>query len=476
MMRQRILRIVVHPVILSILSGIVIILSLPPVFNKYKAKLIYTVKSNLQETTLYHDFKNSGNSNKIVIFNNPIQPHIIIWENGKVIDQWDHQGEYAIGDFFFFADYDHNSLDELYIVTVSNDSIYLYGINPYTPDETGFLSKKIDWYKRQNNVNDCFVQFIKATDLTGDGYQELVFSISTGYTAYPRKIYAYDIRKGSLTESNPSCFPILGPMAFDLNRDGVDEFICNTTAYTNCDTLSYPRYNDQKAWLVVFDKNLNYLFEPVPFGEYMTGVKVRPIQTKDSVYLLVYQFYHGTKDIDNRFLLFDIKGKVIKERTVPSSDYPSESNLVMRNWNDRNHLYLTQYDGIVKQIDTALNMSDYTEIAGENILLYQQHDLDDDGFDEFIFTDRSQQDLIIARNDFSHPVRERILHCLQVLRGNRDPLWKFQCATVREGIHGRRSQRYAWLENGRPGARLLPQRYRQPEFRTAGGSPAAASN
>ena len=148
----------------------------------------------------------------------------------------------------------------------------------------------------------------------------------------------------------------------------------------------------------------------------------------------------------------------------------------MRNWNDRNHLYLTQYDGIVKQIDTALNMSDYTEIAGENILLYQQHDLDDDGFDEFIFTDRSQQDLIIARNDFSHPVRERILHCLQVLRGNRDPLWKFQCATVREGIHGRRSQRYAWLENGRPGARLLPQRYRQPEFRTAGGSPAAASN
>ena len=418
MIRKPILRIILQPITLSLVIGLIIILLLPPLFNKYNAKLIYTTKSNLQEINLYHDFKNSGNSNKIVLFNDPIQPHVIVWENGRVIDQWDHQGEYAKGDFFFFADYNHDSLDELYFITVSNDSIYLHGINPYVPDDTGLLRKKIDWHKRQNNVIDCCVKFIKATDLTGDGYQELVFSISAGYTAYPRKLYAYDIKKASLIESNPSCFPILEPIAFDLNMDGVDEFICNTTAYTNCDTLSYSKYSDQKAWLVVFNKNLNYLFDPVSFGEYMTGVKVRPIQIKDSIYLLVFQFYHGTKDIDNKLLLFDINGKVRKERTIPKSDHPGDCNLVMRNDNDLNHLYLTQYDGVVKQIDTSLNMSDYSEIAGENIVFHQNYDFDDDGFDEFIFTDLSMQDLIITRNDFSHPVRANIIHFNELITIN----------------------------------------------------------
>ena len=405
MIRKPILRIILQPITLSLVIGLIIILLLPPIFNKYNAKLISTEKTNLSEVTVYHDLKNSGNSNRMVFFADQVQPHVIIWENDRIVDQWDHQGEYGVGDFYFFADYDHDSLDEVYFITVSNDSIYLNGINPYGSGETVFLKKQIDWHKRQNNVNDCFVQFIKATDLTGDGYLELVFSISTGYTAYPRKIYAYDIKASNMKESDPSCFPILKPMAFDLNKDGVDEFICNTNAYTNCDTLSYPTYSDQKAWLVVFDKNLNYLFDPIPFGEYMSGVKVLPIQTKDSVYLLVYQFYQGIKDIDNKLLLFDIKGRLIKERNIPYFEYSDQAILVMRNGNDRNHLYLIQNNGVVNQIDTALCMSNYVVLDRKIIGLGDRSDLDDDGSEEFIFSDRSQPDMIVTRNDFSHPVR-----------------------------------------------------------------------
>jgi len=405
MIRKTILRIVLQPITLSLVIGLVIILLLPPIFNKYNARLISSEKTNLSEVTVYHDLKNSGNSNRIVFFADQEQPHLIIWENDRIVDQWDHQGEYGVGDFYFFADYDHDSLVELYFLTVLNDSVYLNGINPYASGETSFLHTKIDWYKKQNDINDCFVQFIKATDLNGDGYQDLVFSISTGYTAYPRKIYAYDVRTTDLVESNPSCFPILKPMAFDLNKDGVDEFICNTNAYTNCDTLLYPTYSDQKAWLVVFNKNLDYLFDPIPLGEYMSGVKVLPIQTKDSVYLIVYQFYQGTKDMDNRLLLFDINGGLIKERVIPYFEYPDRGMLVMRNGNDKNHLYLIQNDGVIKQIDTALNMSDYVELEREIIGLGHQSDLDDDGSDEFIFSDRAQPDMIITRNDFSHPVR-----------------------------------------------------------------------
>ena len=329
MIRQSILRIVSNPITLSLVIGLIIILLLPPIFNKYNTKLISTARTNLSEITLYHDFKSNGNSNRIVLFSDPIQPHVIVWENGRVIDQWDHQGEYAKGDFFFFADYNHDSLDELYFITVSNDSIYLHGINPYVPDDTGLLRKKIDWHKRQNNVIDCCVKFIKATDLTNDGYHELVFSVSTGYTAYPRKIYAYDIKTSNMIESDPSCFPILKPMAYDLNRDGVDEFICNNSAFTNCDTFSFPTYNDHQAWLVVFDKNLNFLFDPVSFGEYMTGIKVQPIQGKDSVYLFAYQFHHGTKEIGNRLFLFDLNGRVISERDVPDYVHSDDFNIII---------------------------------------------------------------------------------------------------------------------------------------------------
>lgn len=329
MIRQTILRIVSHPFTLSLVLGSIIILCLPPIFNKYKAKLLSAAKSDLTHITVYHDFNHNGTSSKIGLLSNPIQPNIIIWENNKIIDQWDHPGEYAKGDFFFFADYDHDNLDELYFVTISNDSIYLKGINPYATDETDFLYKKIDGYKKKNNENDCCIDFIKATDLTNDGYHELVFSVSTGYTAYPRKIYAYDIKTSNMIESDPSCFPILKPMAYDLNRDGVDEFICNNSAFTNCDTFSFPTYNDHQAWLVVFDKNLNFLFDPVSFGEYMTGIKVQPIQGKDSVYLFAYQFHHGTKEIGNRLFLFDLNGRVISERDVPDYVHSDDFNIII---------------------------------------------------------------------------------------------------------------------------------------------------
>jgi len=391
----------IHPITLSLFLGTIIIVSLPPVFQKYMIHQTNYQSINHTTTNFWFDFDGDRLSEEVNFYNTPDQPNVIIRKDRKIIAQWDMQGEFPHSQFFFTADYDRNGKAELYVTAISRDSLFIYGIDPFKNPGSFFLKKTFDSYHISNIGLDCCIYFVKATDLNGDGFREVVFSVSTGYSAYPRKIYALDIRNQSIHSTPESCSTKMNPLAYDLNEDGVDEIIVGSSAFGNCDTVR--PFNDHKAWLMVYDRNLQYLFPPVGFGKYMSTVNCRPVLYGGHTCLVVLQVHCGTEPVGNYLMLYDINGNLLKRKEM--GDYPALESAYLTNTSatDRNHVYLIHKTGLIERIDTELNVLGEIKMEGDITPLHERLDIDRDRQDEFIFFSFDARRIIITRHDFQQP-------------------------------------------------------------------------
>jgi hypothetical protein len=253
---------------------------------------------------------------------------------------------------------------------------------------------------------DCAVYPVKATDLNGDGYKELVFSISTGWSAYPRKIYALDVHYDSIWTTPESCATMINPIAYDVDQNGFDEFIPECSAFKNCDSLQ--QYNDNRAWLMLFDRNLQFVFKPIGMGKYMSIVKVRPIILGNKTLLVVLLTHCGTDSIGNHLFLYSIEGKLLKEKNLGDYQNLIDACLINTNESDMNNVYLLYRDGRIDRIDTGLNIIEKVQIEGVTGPFDERIDIDSDGLDEFLFVNIPSRQLILTRNDFMDPVTMNI--------------------------------------------------------------------
>ena len=402
-MKKKILYFLTHPLILTTLMGSMIILLLPPLFDKYISETAHLSSQAKTTTNAWFDFDNDGLSEEVNMFNTPLQPTIITRKNKQMIAQWILEGEYANMHFFFPADYDRNGISELYVITCSDDSLFFNGIEPLKAVETLFFRIFIDIYRISVIGKDCAVYFIKATDLNKDGYNEIVFSITTGWSAYPRKIYAVDIRNDTLYQTPESCATMISPVAYDVNGDGFDEFIPESYAFRNCS--GNETFNDHTAWIMIFDRNLQYLFTPVRLGQYMSIVKIKPVRAGDVTYLMVLQLNSGSQPVVNCLMLYSIDGILLKKKNI--GDYYNFVNatFISANEFEMENLFLFYKNGQIDKIDAGLNLTEQVmmnEVLGPPI---SRIDIDQDGYDEFIFFASKRKELIITRNDFRHPVR-----------------------------------------------------------------------
>jgi hypothetical protein len=139
-MIKRGLNILIHPLTLSLLISCIIISLLPPVFNKYKAKINETQKINESDIFSYYDLDSDGFDEEI-LYQQPQEgyPSFIVKNKGDIIDQWNFKGVFTPGDFFIYCDYNSDSITEIFVFNVNNDSIILTGINPYNTEELFFI-------------------------------------------------------------------------------------------------------------------------------------------------------------------------------------------------------------------------------------------------------------------------------------------------------------------------------------------------
>jgi hypothetical protein len=373
-------------------------------FTKYQMEIVDTKTLSYKNVNSYYDLNNDGISEEILLQQSETShTSIIIRTNEKIIDQWNFKGS-IINPNLIFCDYNNDSIVELFIFTIKNDSIFVHGINPFEKKQTNFLKIFIDISMSYDGKYYCGVPFHNAYDIDQDGSKDLVFEIMSGITKQPRNLYKLNIKNKSVVKSPKSGTAVSLPICFDINNDGYNEYLGRSMAYGNIhpqDSLNYP---DTCTWLMVIDKNMNFLFEPKPFGQYKTRLFSVPFKPKNNCFIASLQTHQGTENVDNKLILFNNKGEIIKERLLSGLTGIKNSFLLSRDNRIFNDLFLVLSNGQILQIDSNLNTINTLSIPKISYLKPTRIDLDEGGICEFIFLSEDRRKIIVTRNDFSFPV------------------------------------------------------------------------
>lgn len=401
-MKNRIIYILVNPFVISFIISIVIILLLPPIFDKYQMKIIE--QDFLHKYRIYYDDLNGdGISEEIRFmpeFGNKVG--IQLFEKGKLIDQWNISGKIGSSIFFIVGDYDQNKLKEIYLLTFQNDSLFLNGFEPFLQKRLLISQKFIIKLNYIQDYLDFDVSYGNIFDLNGDNFGELILSIVSGFSRHPRCIIAYDIKNNNSLISPEAGVNISDLIVFDINNDGLYEFVLTVHATGNYNS-DLP-YTDQKSWLMVLNNKLEFLFNPVEIGPYPSRVQTIPYKPDNNTMLAVLFKYDGNLELPSGLFLFDREGQLLKKRELSGYSDINMSFLANNNTSERNKLFLINGNGIVEYLDSNLRTVKTKLIEGVDDGRPYQIDLDMDNTEEFIFFNNNYDKVIITRNDFSHPV------------------------------------------------------------------------
>ena len=262
--RKRTLTLLTNPFILAAIPTIALVFSIPVINKPYLLNLVRSARVMENHYLSYHDLDGDGNSEKIECFDYPNGSGITISESGRILNQWNIEGTFGFSGKTTLnipADCNGDGLKELYLFSIKGDSILLHSVPDPSDPAFGVSNRLIDVAGRGRNVPDPLIVEAEPQDLDGDGKVELIFGITSGFSKYPKKIYAYYPEKDSLVSSPQLGGFILGIIQKDINNDGFNELMTVNYASGNIDP-SEMKYHDNSAWLTVHDRNLKFLFEP----------------------------------------------------------------------------------------------------------------------------------------------------------------------------------------------------------------------
>ncbi|MBN2670004.1 MAG: SpoIIE family protein phosphatase [Bacteroidales bacterium] len=237
-------------------------------------------------------------------------------------------------DKILFEDANNNGIPEIYMLGVKNDSLYLLTIEYIN----GKITKPnvrvhfLDILKRIQGKYQFVSNFI-FEDIDGTGNKSLIISITSGYSIFPRRIYAYYPYKDQLYKSPIAGAAIIGMNTANLDRDGKKEIVLQTQAYCNIydqifeeldlkdkhDSLLLAHkddllnFGDCSSWLIVLDHQLNFKFNPYSIQGWTSRLSTQVIQNEDEVRLVsVVSNYMDTLTPPS-ILVFDADGTLLEE-------------------------------------------------------------------------------------------------------------------------------------------------------------------
>ncbi|MCK4663591.1 MAG: histidine kinase [Bacteroidales bacterium] len=434
-MKTKLINILTNPFFLALVISSVIIYFLPPVFDKYKVKLIEKSKNHGGSIIDYQDLDYDSFSEKILFVPNyPNKASVLVHTKNKIVDQWNFTGKLFYLIQHKFIDYDANNFKEVILFTYKNDSIFLNCFEPLAKNGIFVSDRFITTFKRVVGKKDFNIEIVGFSDLNNDGFLEIIFYITTGFSRQPRNLFAYDIYKDKLLISPKSCTHIKNCILYDIDNDGFTEILVDNNAFGNC-SKEFP-YSDQYSWLMVFNHELDFYFEPVKIGVYPSAVQILPFNVKDKIFFVVLYKNWGLSDKPSSLQLYDINGKLLNERVLDKNIPDEYTSLISINEKGIQKLFLMYSNGRVQQINNKLQTVKNKFIEG----IYFGHpftiDADNDGENEFLFWGKDKQNLIITRSNFSNPVKIKMPNnSLEsysiILRGNEKPQIFFQCDNYR---------------------------------------------
>ena len=411
-MKKHLRKLLLSSFFLALIISLIIIIFLPPVFHKYKAKIIDESPKNLiGEIIYFKDLNGDGIEEKIIAYKDPLNylSFQIYDENGGIYNQWNFPGNYFKGggvNELYFGDINKNGITEIFCFTVNSDSVFLNCYEPFSDSGITIRKKFITTIEHYNDKLDFASSGLHFQDMNNDGSVEIIFSIGACYSIQPRKIFIYNYFKDTLISSR-SFGNTIGNLKFhDFNKDGFMEITGSNTACDNIpDTMNIPQ-KDQSAWLMLYDHNLNHVFSPVEFKGIGSTIMTSAITINDISYIILLFEYLGIGKKEPHVSLYDANGNLVTRRILPQKYRHNHYGLIVPNdKNDSKNIKVINWHGTMWEFDNDLNIISETALnipinPWPNIIV----DLNDNGFNEWIFVDRFSQKLVFTDTDFNTPL------------------------------------------------------------------------
>jgi len=367
--------------------------------NPYQGRIIQEKTYNKYLVNYFKDLNNNSLKERIQLqdYSNLGRPMVKVLNPGNrnYLGIWNLNGEILKRAPLLFSDYDRNGHMEIYAFSRSQDSIFIYGID--YRKENQYLLEKMFVAKTRffEDKIDVEIKKVGKEDMNEDGFDELYFAIDAGFSMIPRRIYAIDV-KNRRVHSSPKAgvrFKRRGLKMADINNDGSKEILASTHASNNYrDTSSYP-YNDNSSWLMVFDKNLSFLFEPKKFPGAPSSLRVFPYQPEQKTYLVaLHQSHDRDQKIPSSLMLFSPEGRQLKKidlldiKGIQHSSYFA-SFIDRRNWK---RLFIATREGQVFYFNEHLQMVRSKQLPVDKIF-----------YSNFIelYSDRAGREIFIPNSD-----------------------------------------------------------------------------
>jgi hypothetical protein len=368
-------------------------------FQKYKIEQTAKSKKVPNRETFYHDLDKDGNSEKIELHYTPRLGIIVYYGNG-ILDQWNFDktfnGNFSRKQGIACHDIDNDGIDEILLSTFRDGKILLHAFSPLK-NNIFFENVEVGNYRLVNDQIDTRLHFVDVYDQNNDGSKEIYFFLLSGYSIRPRSMHTYDFINYVLLSSKEGCVPFWNVKKGDIDDDGVPEFYTGSMALGNCNKQD--QFSDHYSWLMVFNPEISFRFEPVKTGIYPSAFDLQQYTIKGINYYVGLQSYGGAEEIPSYISLFDGKGSLVKKQEITISPELYRSLILPKIKDDR--ISVLKTNGELVHFDSNLRQIEKIQISPILLPEIFKLDVDQDGYEEFIFLSAGRDQLIIAKNDFS---------------------------------------------------------------------------
>ncbi len=352
---------------------------IPTNFHRYKLH-IERVTSEAHMIR-YEDLDLDGESERLVFMDNTNASGLMITNNSGFIDQWNVRGTFAFHyktTLYLSGDYDSDGIKEVYFFSLSGDSILLYSIPDIRKPSFGIRDRLIAITGPGIKRPDPWIVDAFMDDLDHDGKKEVIFGIASGFSLFPRRVYAYFPGPDSLVTSPESCAALNSLLQADIDGDGNKEIIPIAGAPANCDTTMIG-YNDNSCWLMIIDNNLKFKYKPREYpGRYSV---LTPLFYNDGQNSF-FGAYHFVREPGKKSRLFILDKEGNEVKTIDIEDGTSDAFVTNDHFGGF-EIMIGQKDKGFEVFDRDLNIKKRVD-RQQSVRYLKKMDTDLDGKEEII--------------------------------------------------------------------------------------------
>ena len=391
-------------VIVSAFLSVVMYLLLPIELGKFQLSLTSSFESSNLYDLLYEDMDSDEEIEYIRCKKaDPLPSFVVHRKDLSIIGQWNLNGVWVASAKIQTTDLDGDGYREVIGFTYYRDSVWIHVIEPLQVDGMN-IHMTTDCVHLIDGKQDWRISSGHSADLNGDGCQEYLFTIGSGYTKFPRRLYKLDPVQEKLEGSDPFVgSKISNPLVLDLDGDSKLEIAVQSSASGNISDPKVP-YPDSCSWLFVFDQEMKFKTPPrsYPGSPSYTYVQALKDSGKDRLVCFHLQTIRGIqpKTMD----VFGWKGDSL--HLMASRTFVHDDQVVLlsnkKPSNNIGLLFGSHHIGYYNVDLEEINQVDL-DLDFDNVITIHSLDIDQDGKVERLFNSGNKW-LTIMTSDYSHPV------------------------------------------------------------------------